>query len=133
MSVNKVILVGNVGADPEVKRLESGNVVAKITIATSEKYVNKNGEKVENTEWHNVVFWGKLAEVLENYIKKGSQLYVEGKLSTRSWADKDGNKRYTTEIIGNNMQMLGGKKQAENKDNSQATGHSDNEQDDLPF
>ena len=107
MSVNKVILVGNVGKDPEVRHLESGNQVANFSIATTEKYKNKSGEMVSNTEWHNIVVWRGLAKVVEDYVKKGAQLYIEGKITTRSWDDRDGNKRYTTEIVADNLQMLG--------------------------
>ena len=109
MAVNKVILVGNVGKDPETRYLEGGTAVCSFSMATSETYRNRDGEKVTNTEWHNVVLWRGLAEVAEKYVKKGSQLFIEGKIRTRSWEDKDGNKRYTTEIIGDNMQMLGKK------------------------
>ena len=109
MSINKVILVGNVGKDPEVRYLDSGVAVANFPFATSEKYKNKQGEKVTNTEWHNIVMWRGLAEVVEKYVNKGSQLYIEGKIRTRSYDDKDGIKRYITEIIGDNMQMLGRK------------------------
>lgn len=109
MSINKVILVGNVGKDPDVKYLDSGVVVASFPFATSETYKNKQGEKVTNTEWHNIVMWRGLAEVVEKYVNKGSQLYIEGKIRTRSYDDRDGNKRYITEIIGDNMQLLGRK------------------------
>jgi len=107
MSINKVILVGNVGKDPEVRYLDSGVAVANFPFATSETYKNKNGEKVTTTEWHNIVLWRGLAEVVEKYVKKGSQLYLEGKIRSRSWDDRDGNKRYTTEIVADTMQMLG--------------------------
>jgi single-strand DNA-binding protein len=107
MSVNKVILVGNVGKDPEVRYLEKGVAVAKFPLATSETYKGKDGEKVTATEWHNVVLWRGLAETVEKYVKKGSQLYIEGKIRTRSYDDKDGNKRYVTEIVADLMQMLG--------------------------
>lgn len=107
MSINKVILVGNVGKDPEVRYLDSGVAVANFPFATSETYKNKNGEKVTTTEWHNIVLWRGLAEVVEKYVTKGSQLYLEGKIRTRSWDDRDGNKRYTTEIVADTMQMLG--------------------------
>ncbi len=109
MSVNKVILVGNLGKDPEVKYLEGGTAVATFSIATSEKYKDKSGERVTQTEWHNIVLWRGLAEIAEKYLKKGSMVYIEGKLRTRSWDDQQGNKRYTTEIVGDNMTMLGGK------------------------
>ena len=107
MSINKVILVGNVGKDPEVRYIENGTAVARFSLATNESYTNKSGEKVTNTEWHNVVLWRSLAEICEKYVKKGAQLYIEGKITTRAWSDKEGNKRYTTEIIGNQMQLLG--------------------------
>ncbi len=107
MSVNKVILVGNVGKDPEVRYLEGGTAVCSFSLATSETYRNRDGERVSNTEWHNIVLWRGLAEIAEKYIRKGSQLFIEGRIRTRSWEDRDGNKRYTTEIIGDNMQMLG--------------------------
>jgi len=107
MSVNKVILVGHVGHDPEVRYLDNQTPVCTIRMATSEVYKNKNGERVTNTEWHNVVLWRGLAEVAEKYVKKGSQLYVEGRLRTRTWDDKDNNKRYTTEIVADVMQLLG--------------------------
>jgi len=107
--INKVILVGNLGKDPEVRYLEQGVAVARITVATTESYKNKEGKKVETTEWHNVVLWRGLAEVTEKYLKKGSLVYIEGKLKTKSWDDKDGVKRYTTEIIADSMTMLGKK------------------------
>jgi single-strand DNA-binding protein len=109
MSINKVILVGNVGKDPEIRYLEGGTAVCSFPLATSESYRNRDGEKVTNTEWHNIVLWRGLAEIAERYVKKGSQLYIEGRIRTRSWDDKEGNKRYTTEIIADNMQMLGRK------------------------
>lgn len=107
MSINKVILVGNVGKDPEIRHLDSGVAVANFPLATSENYTAKNGDKVESTEWHNIVAWRGLAEVVEKYVKKGRQLYIEGKIKTRSWEDKEGNKRYTTEVVADVMQMLG--------------------------
>lgn len=109
MSVNKVILVGNVGKDPEVRHLDSGVAVANFPLATSESYTAKNGERVTTTEWHNIVLWRGLADVAEKYVTKGQQLYIEGRIRTRSWDDKEGNKRYTTEIYGDQMQMLGKK------------------------
>jgi single-strand DNA-binding protein len=106
--VNKVILVGNLGKDPEVRYSPNGQAVANCTIATSESWKDKNtGEKQERTEWHRIVFFGRLAEIAGEYLKKGSQIYVEGRLQTRKWQDKDGNDRYTTEIVANEMQMLG--------------------------
>ena len=105
--VNKVILVGNLGKDPEVRHLDNGRAVANFSIATSETYKNKQGERVTNTEWHNVVLWTPLAEIAERFLKKGNQVYIEGKLTTRSWDDQDGNKRYTTEGVGREMTLLG--------------------------
>jgi len=108
--VNKVILVGNLGADPEVKYMPNGNAVANATLATSESWKDKqSGENKEKTEWHRVVFFRRLAEIAGEYLKKGSQVYIEGKLQTRKWQDKNGNDRYTTEIVANEMQMLGGR------------------------
>lgn len=104
--VNKVILIGNVGADPDVRYLEGGVAVANVRLATTEKYRNKNGENIDQTEWHTIVFWRGLAEIVEKYVSKGMRLYVEGRLRTRSWDDQNGNKRYTTEIWADNMQML---------------------------
>ncbi len=104
--VNKVILVGNLGKDPEVRYLEGGIAVAKFPLATSESYKGKDGQKVEQTEWHNVVLWRGLAEIAEKYLHKGNSVFIEGKIRTRSWEDKEGNKRYATEIVGDNMTML---------------------------
>jgi len=106
--VNKVILVGNLGADPEVKYLSNGTTVATFRMATTENRVNKaSGEKTTTTEWHRIVAFGRLAEICGEYLNKGKQVYVEGKLRTRSWEDKDGNRKYTTEIVAQVMQMLG--------------------------
>ena len=116
--VNRVILIGNLGKDPEIRSLEGGVKVANFSLATTESYKGKNGEKVDQTEWHNIVLWRGLAEVAENYLKKGNSIYVEGKIRTRDWTDKDGNKRYTTEIIADNMVMLGGRRdQSDNGNN----------------
>jgi single-strand DNA-binding protein len=105
--VNKVILIGNLGQDPEVKYMPSGGAVTNVTVATSESWKDKNtGEQKENTEWHRVVFFRRLAEIAGEYLKKGSKVYIEGKLQTRKWQDQSGNDRYTTEIIANEMQML---------------------------
>lgn len=106
MSVNKVILIGNVGQDPEVRHLDKDVAVANFSLATSESYTAKSGEKVTTTEWHNIVVWRGLAKVVEQYVKKGDKLYIEGRIRTRAWDDKDGNKRYTTEIYTDNMEML---------------------------
>lgn len=108
--VNKVILVGNLGRDPEVRYMPNGNAVANLTLATSESWKDKNtGQQQEKTEWHRVVMFRKLAEIAGEFLKKGSQVYLEGKLQTRKWQDKEGNDRYTTEIVADSMQMLGGK------------------------
>jgi single-strand DNA-binding protein len=112
--VNKVILVGNLGKDPEIRTLESGVKVATFSLATSESFKDRDGNRQDRTEWHNIVLWRGLAEIAERYLKKGNSIYVEGKLQTRSWDDKEGNKRYTTEIIGHNMTMLGGRKEEQN-------------------
>ena len=138
MGINKVILVGNAGKDPEVRHLDNGVAVANFTLATSETY-KKDGEKITNTEWHNIVVWRGLAEVVEKYVKKGSQLYLEGKIRTRSWDDKEGNKRYTTEIVADNMQLLGSKSDTssgEYKEAAPAAPQANDipaETDDLPF
>jgi len=132
--VNKVILVGNLGKDPEVKYLDSGVAVANFSLATSESYKNKEGERVNQTEWHNIVLWRGLAEVAEKWLKKGSSIYIEGKIKTRKWEDKEGNTRYNTEILADNMTMLG------SKSTSETTSPTTSEQqptsdtaDDLPF
>jgi single-strand DNA-binding protein len=109
-SVNKVILIGNLGKDPEVKYTPQGTPVAKLTLATNESYKDKAGQWQEKTEWHNVVLWQRLAEIAGEYLKKGSKVYVEGRLQTRSWDDKQTNqKRYMTEVVGNTMVLLGGR------------------------
>lgn len=136
--INKVILVGNLGKDPEVRRLENGTAVANFTIATSENYKDKNtGERKTITDWHNVVVWRGLADVAEKYLKKGSQVYLEGRLKTRSWDDQDGNKRYTTEVLGDNFQMLGRANEAETSSATSSAPAQKNdastELDDLPF
>ena len=105
--VNKVILLGNLGKDPEVKKLETGKSVANFSLATSEVYKNKEGEKVTKTEWHNIVLWSPLAEIAESYLKKGSQLYLEGKISNRSYEDKEGVKKYISEVVGREITLLG--------------------------
>jgi single-strand DNA-binding protein len=106
-SVNKVILIGNLGRDPETRYMPDGGAITNISIATTENWKDKNGDKQEKTEWHRVAFFGKLAEIAGEYLKKGSQVYVEGRLQTRKWQDKDGQDKYTTEIVANAMQMLG--------------------------
>jgi single-strand DNA-binding protein len=141
--VNKVILVGNLGKDPEVRHLENGAAVANFSIATSESYKDKSGNRQEQTEWHNIVLWRGLAEIAEKYLKKGSQIYIEGKLKTRNWQDKDGNTRYTTEVVGDNMTMLGSRSSSDNsgsapsdsnESSSKGSANIDSdESDDLPF
>ena len=126
--INKVILIGNLGKDPEVKHLEGGSVVANFTIATTETYKDKEGKRVTNTEWHNIVLWRGLAEIAEKYLHKGDKVYIEGKIKSRSYDDKDGNKRYVTEIMGDNLTMLGGNPTAEPKPKSEPK-----DKDDLPF
>jgi single-strand DNA-binding protein len=106
-SVNKVILIGNLGADPELRYTNTGTAVANFRIATNEQWTDKNGEKQERVEWHNIVVWSKLGEICGRYLKKGSPVFIEGRLQTRTWEDQSGNKRYTTEIVCQNMQMLG--------------------------
>lgn len=146
-SVNKVILIGNLGKDPEVRHLENGAVVANFPLATSESYTDKKtGQKVENTDWHDVVVWRGLAEVVEKYVKKGYKIYVEGKLKKRSWQDSDGNTRYTTEVVADELTILS----RPEKSNEQVTSHPYNsgdtpdapskiddiingDKDDLPF
>tara|TARA_B100000902_G_C26683441_1_gene608936 strand:- start:13 stop:396 length:384 start_codon:yes stop_codon:yes gene_type:complete len=124
--VNKVILIGNLGKDPEVKYLDNGVAVANISLATSENYKNKQGERVSQTEWHDVVLWRGLAEVAEKYLKKGSSVYVEGKLRTNKWVDKDENTRYKTEILADKLTMLG-------RSQNQEQSTESTSEDDLPF
>lgn len=139
-SVNKVIVIGNVGKDPEARALPSGDAVSNLSLATTDKYKDKStGEIKENTEWHRIAFFGKLAEIVNQYAKKGSQIYVEGRLRTRKWTDANGVEKYSTEIIGETMQMLGGKP---NGSAESATRHPQNAapktdlgamDDDIPF
>lgn len=109
--VNKVILLGNVCQNPEIRTIGNDKKVANFSIATNESYKNKQGERVNNTEFHNIVMWSPLAEIAEKYLFKGNQVYVEGKLTTRPWDDKEGNKRYTTEVVAREMTLLGGKRE----------------------
>jgi single-strand DNA-binding protein len=106
-SVNKVIIIGNLGRDPETRYMPDGGAITNISVATTDKWKDKNGEMQEKTEWHRVAFFGKLDEIAGEYLKKGAQVYVEGRLQTRKWQDKDGQDKYTTEIVANQMQMLG--------------------------
>jgi single-strand DNA-binding protein len=116
--VNKVILVGRLGKDPEVRYTPDGTMVTNFNLATDEQRKDKNGEKIQKTEWHKIVTWGKLAEICGNYLVKGKLVFVEGRIQTRSWEDKEGVKRYTTEIIASNMQMLDSKGQNKTGDAS---------------
>jgi single-strand DNA-binding protein len=142
--VNKIILIGNVGKDPEVRYLQNGTAVAQFSLATSETYKDKDGNKQTSTEWHNIVLWRGLAEIAEKYIKKGSKLYIEGKITYRSYDAQDGTKRYVTEVVGNNMQMLDSRSSGastpppspEAASNSNTTSAEQDENlpaDDLPF
>tara|TARA_B100000963_G_scaffold81101_1_gene68988 strand:- start:10904 stop:11314 length:411 start_codon:yes stop_codon:yes gene_type:complete len=133
--VNKVILLGNLGKDPEVRYLDSGVAVANFSLATTENYRNKQGERVSQTEWHNVVFWRGLAEVAEKYLKKGDSIYLEGKIRTRKWEDKEGNTRYSTEVLADNMTMLGKKNSQDSASQELTTNEKSvsNDEDDLPF
>ncbi len=150
--VNKVILVGNLGRDPEVRYTKSGQAVASFSLATSERWTGKDGNKEEKTEWHRIVAWGKLGEICGEYLSKGKLVYIEGRLQTREWDDKDGNKKQTTEIVASNMTMLGqaggggsgyeggsssgGSRSSSNSPSSQGSssgGHDDFEDDDIPF
>ena len=136
---NKVILVGNLGKDPEVRHLDNGIAVANFSLATTESYTNKQGERVNQTEWHNIVLWRGLADVAEKYLKKGNSIYVEGKISTRKWEDKEGNTRYSTDIIADKMTMLGSKSDNANTptessvSSTEPTPSEDSGNDDLPF
>lgn len=132
--LNKVILVGNLGKDPEVRHLEGGTAVANFSLATSESFKDKSGQRIEQTEWHNIVVWRGLAEAAEKYLKKGMTIYLEGKLRTRSWDDKEGHKRYITEIVGDTFTIVNKKEH-----NNVLSGNEDNSSnlnktgDDLPF
>ena len=138
--VNKAILVGNLGKDPEIRHLDNGVAVANFSLATTESYTNKQGERVNQTEWHNVVLWRGLADIAEKYLKKGNSVYIEGKIITRKWEDKDGNVRYSTDIVADKMTMLGSKQEsasiAQPKNNEETNSSNSSEQlnnDDLPF
>ncbi len=131
--VNKVILVGNLGKDPEVRHLEGGVAVASFSLATSEVYKDKTGTRQEQTEWHNVVVWRGLAEVAEKYLKKGMTIYIEGKLKTRSWDDKEGHKRYSTEVVGDTFTILSKKENTASGTNEDSGNNGPKTGDDLPF
>jgi single-strand DNA-binding protein len=135
--VNKAILIGRLGKDPEVRYTPDGTMVTNFNLATDEQWKDKNGEKVQKTEWHRIVTFGKLAEICGNYLVKGKLIFVEGRIQTRSWEDKDGVKRFTTEIIASNMQMLDSKGQNKTNEPSDASSVSSNNAnmptDDVPF
>ena len=147
-SVNKVILIGNLGRDPETRYMSNGDAVTNIALATTEVWKDKNGEKQEKTEWHRVTFYRKLAEIAGEYLKKGRSVYVEGRLETRKWTDKNGVERYTTEIIATDMKMLGSRSGSDSFDSSDRDEHEssstrsspqrsntgfDDMEDDIPF
>ena len=142
-SLNKVMLIGNLGKDPEVRYTAAGTAVASFSLATSERFKNKNGEWEEKTEWHNVTLWARLAEIAGEYLAKGKTVYIEGRLQTRKWQDRDGKDRYTTEIVGEKMQMLSGKGEGGGRQNggrsesqSQEPAYEEptfNPDDDIPF
>jgi single-strand DNA-binding protein len=143
--INKAIVVGNLGRDPEVRYSANGNAIANVTIATTDSWKDRqSGERQEKTEWHRVVFFGRLAEIAGEYLKKGSQVYIEGRLQTRKWEDRDGNERYTTEIVAADMQMLGGRggggdgqggsgSASEFAEGNSGGGSSGDFDDDIPF
>lgn len=148
-SVNKAILIGNLGRDPEVRYMPNGDAVANMNLATTENWKDKNGEKQEKTEWHRVVMYGKVAEIAGEYLKKGSSVYFEGRIQTRKWTNKEGQERYTTEIVADRMQMLGSRSGGSSQpmpdetgaapaagkpaDTGQAGGGFDDMEDDIPF
>jgi len=134
-SVNKVILVGNLGKDPELRFLPDGTAVGNFSVATTDKWKDKSGEQQERTEWHRISTFSKLAEICGQYLKKGSQVYIEGKLQTRKWKDKDGTDKYSTEIVCDRMQMLGGKASSDDKPSKerQPTGTIEDMEDSIPF
>jgi len=146
-SLNKVMLIGNLGADPEMREMPDGTKMAKFSIATTEKYTNKQGELISNTEWHNIVLWRRTAEVAEQYLKKGDSVYIEGKMKTRSWEDENGVKKYATDVQGDTMTMLGSRRENNPNDmgynppnnntssteDNNSTNSAQNSVDDLPF
>lgn len=144
-SVNKVILLGNLGKDPEMRALPNGDAVVNFSIATSENWKDKDGNKKEKTEWHNIIMFRKLAEIAKEYLKKGGSVYLEGSLQTRKWTDKEGKERYTTEVVATSMQMLGKKEDSNQAPANMSKGHEnpinagsqppnfDDFDDDIPF
>ncbi len=132
MSVNKVILIGRLGADPEIRYTADGQAVATFRLATSERWTDKNGQRQERTEWHRIVAFGKLAEICSNYLSKGRQVYIEGRLQTRSYEDREGIKRFITEIVAQNMQMLGRRDDVSPASPEEISAAPSAEEDDLP-
>lgn len=142
MGVNKAIILGRLGKDPELRYTPSGQAVTKFTVATSERYTGKDGQRQERTEWHNIVAWGKTAELANQYLNKGSSVFIEGRITSRSWDDKDGNKRYCTEIVATSLEFLSGKDGGNGGGNKRSSDRKANEtgdpqnvpiDDDLPF
>jgi single-strand DNA-binding protein len=136
--VNKVILIGNLGKDPELRNFEGGNVVANFSLATTEVFRDRNGNKVEQTEWHNIAMWGKLAEIAGKILRKGAKVYIEGRIKNRSWEDKEGHKKYITEIVADNFTLLGPRPanagNSEHPDDDMTHQHPQSDiHDDLPF
>ena len=132
-SLNRVLLIGNLGADPDLSYTPNATAKATMRLATHETWTNKDGTKGERTEWHRIIAWGRLAEVMGEYAYKGRQLFVEGRLQTRSWEDKDGNKRWTTEIVATNIQLLGAPKSTEKADPEEVEHPVPEPDDDMPF
>jgi single-strand DNA-binding protein len=137
--VNKVILIGNLGSDPELRYTSGGSPVADMRIATSRRFTSKDGQAKEDTQWHRIVVWGKMAETCKNYLAKGRQIYVEGRLQTRQWEDRDGNKRYTTEVVAEQVTFLGGRGGTAGPEVGEPPVHDDGDapgvmpDDDIPF
>jgi single-strand DNA-binding protein len=132
-SVNKVIVLGNLGKDPDLRHLPNGDAVCNFSLATTESWKDKEGNKQDKTEWHNIVIFRKLAEIAGEYLKKGRPVYIEGRLQTRKWQDKDGKDRYTTEIVADEMQMLGSREEAKEVSKIPAPANFDDMESDIPF
>ena len=132
-SVNKVIVLGNLGKDPELRHLPNGDAVCNFSLATTESWKDKDGNKQDKTEWHNIVIFRKLAEIAGEYLKKGRPVYIEGRLQTRKWQDKEGKDRYTTEIVADQMQMLGSRDEAKEVSKAPAPANFDDMESDIPF
>ena len=132
-SVNKVIVLGNLGKDPDLRHLPNGDAVCNFSLATTESWKDKEGNKQDKTEWHNIVIFRKLAEIAGEYLKKGRPVYIEGRLQTRKWQDKEGKDRYTTEIVADQMQMLGSREEAKEVAKTPASTNFDDMESDIPF